>query len=124
MGVAAAARKYSKPQTRIIKLMPEAAEVQTAGWDLDVDLGDCRAMADHAIHVPVPNLQQQVIINLSAMMAYLRLYQHPEEDTLQDSATSTLLARDNALCCVCCGASASVDAVGFCLACAEAAEPA
>jgi hypothetical protein len=124
MGVAAAARKYSKSQTRDFKCMPDAAEVQTASWDLDVDLGDFCATTVQAVRIPVPDIQLQFdIINLSAVMAYLRLYQHPGEDVEQVPAMSGFLVRDDALHCVCCGALASVDEVGFCTACVEVAEP-
>lgn len=124
MGVAAAARKYSKSQPRDFKCMPDAAEVQTASWDLDVDLGDCCATTDQAVRFPVPDMQQQFdIINLSAVMAYLRLYQHPGDDLEQVLAMSGFLVRDDALHCVCCGALDSVDEVGFCAACVEVSEP-
>ncbi|MFA7281718.1 MAG: hypothetical protein WC100_16655 [Sterolibacterium sp.] len=104
--------------------MPDAAEVQTASWDLDVDLGDCCATTVQAVRIPVPDMQQQVdIIHLSAVMAYLRLYQHPGDDVEQIPAMSGFSMRDDALHCVCCGALASVDEVGFCTACVEVAEP-
>jgi len=125
MTFAAATSKSSKSQPRATQCWPDAAEVQTAGWDLDVDLGDYRTATGDPIHLPLPDLRRQGdIINLSALMAYLRLYQDPDDGAVQPPAAGECLVRGEALACMCCGAPASLDEVGFCVACAKVAEPA
>ena len=115
MSVVSAARKYNSLQTQIIELIPDAAEVQTAGRDEKGNSGDTVA--------PVLNLShQKIIINFSAMMAYLRLYQMPEEATPQESSVSVFPVQQDSIQCVCCGHAAGVDEVGFCDACMTAAE--
>lgn len=124
MSVVSAARKYNSLQTQIIKLIPDAAEVQTAGWNNDGHSDDSGAKTGYPAVAPVPNLNhQKVIINFSAMMAYLRLYQMPDETTPQESAVSAFLMQEDSAQCVCCGHAASVDEVGFCDACMTVAEP-
>lgn len=116
MSVASAARKHNSLQAQIIELIPEAAEVQTAGRNQKGNSGDGVA--------PVLNLShQKIIINFSAMMAYLRLYQMADEATARESAASAFCLQEDSTQCVCCGHAASVDEVGFCDACMTAAEP-
>jgi len=90
MRVVSAARKYNNLQAQIIKLIPDAAEVQTADWSKKGSSDDSAA--------PVLDLShQKIIINFSAMMAYLRLYQMPNEATLRESAVSAVSVREDSI---------------------------
>ncbi|MCX7169642.1 MAG: hypothetical protein NTY41_04945 [Proteobacteria bacterium] len=116
MSVASAARKHNSLQAQNIELIPEAAEVQAGGWSE-------KGNSDNGV-APVPNLNhQKIIINFSAMMDYLRLYQMPDGATPRQSAVPAFPAQEDSIPCVCCGHAARVDEIGFCNACMTAAEP-
>jgi len=120
MSVVSAARKYTSLQTQATKRMSDAAEVQTAGWDNDVDLGDGGVNAAQATIFELNH--QKIIVNFSAMMAYLRLYQMPDDEVPEEYPATTMLIQEGSTQCVCCGLVSGIDEVGFCAACVKAAE--
>ena len=119
MHLGSVARNFSSLQTNAIEHFPVAAEVQTAAWENDVDLG-----REQAVPASIHQLKRKKInIDAAAFSAYLRLDLDPDTEPLQELSATTAEASAESAQCVCCGMASRIDEVGFCAACVKAAEP-